>query len=122
MTFASADERDRWFFREGAQLSIALDFERLYRTVWASQMELLGAASCPGGIPFTEVQRRYAVAAQSAPQVYSAYSMEQWLGYLKNAGFIIPNGTNIAATDKAALFIQYLVAMHYDLHGLRHDL
>jgi hypothetical protein len=122
MSFSSPEERDRWIFREGARLAIAVDFEQIYRVIWGSQMELLGAANKPGGEPFVDVHRRYQTAAVSAPAVYGTYSFERWIGFLEHSALIHRGETSIFATDKASLFIQYLVGMHYDLHGLRHDL
>jgi hypothetical protein len=122
MSFSTADERDKWMFREGARLSIALDFERLYRAIWASQMELIGAANLPDGVTVQLAQQRYQAAALRAPGVYNTYPFEKWMGFLEAYGFVRHEAGKFFATEKANLFVQYLVAMHYDLHGLRHDL
>lgn len=121
MTFRSADERDRWLFREGAKLSIALDFEHIYRNVWASQMELLGAANGLAGEPIARLQSRYQAAAQTAPVVYRTYSIEAWRGFLEHNGLLEQVADRVFATDKGRLFIQYLVARRYDLHGPYRD-
>jgi hypothetical protein len=117
MTFRSADERDRWLFREGAKLSIALDFEHIYRNVWASQMELLGAANGLAGEHVAGLQHRYDAAAQNVPEVYGNYPIQAWRGFLEQNGLITQTADRVYATDKGRLFIQYLVARRYPLHG-----
>jgi hypothetical protein len=119
MAFRSPDERDRWVFREGAKLAIALDFERIYRNVWPSQMDLLAAANGPDGELMAGVQRRYADAAAVTPAVYGTYGIESWLGFVEHTGLIQREAGRVSTTDKGRLFIQYLVAQRYDLHGLR---
>jgi hypothetical protein len=122
MTFNSTDERDKWMFREGARFSIALDFERLYRAIWASQMELIGAANLPDGVTVQLARQRYQAAALRAPGVYDTYPFERWIGFLETSGFVRHDAGKFFATEKASLFVQYLIGMHYDLHGQRHDL
>lgn len=118
MNFRSADERDRWLFREGAKIAIALDFEQIYRNVWSSQMELLGAANSPAGEHVAGLQRRYDAATQNAPEVYRTYSVEAWRGFLEQNGLLTQAADRVFTTDKGRLFIQFLVARRYDLHGL----
>ncbi len=88
MHFQNPDERDRWLFREGAKLTIALDFEQIYRNVWGSQMELLAAANQPAGEPMDRVEQRYVAAAQNAPNVYGNYSIGAWLGFLEQTALL----------------------------------
>jgi hypothetical protein len=122
MTFQSSAERDRWLFREEAKLAIALDFERIYRSVWGSQMNLLATANQPGGAALTLAQQQYGAAAAAAPYVYGNYPFAGWLGYLENCGLVQRDAATVSATDKGRLFIQYLVGLRYDLHGARPDL
>jgi len=117
-----AEERDRWIFREGAKLSIALDFEQIYRVVFGSQMEVLGRANRPTGQSVVGTQQLYDAVAQAAPQTYNAYTYDAWRGFIEGHGLVMQVGDKVFTTDKGRLFINYLVTMRYELHGQHKNL
>ena len=119
INFASPEDRDKWLIREGAGLLIQLDYEKIYRDVWPSQMELLGAAIRLGGTTREAAKRNYDAVAATAPKIYADYTLDQWLKFLESCGLLRCDGLGIYATDKGKLFVQYLVQQGYDLHGLR---
>jgi hypothetical protein len=121
INFASPEEKHKWLMREGAGAVVRADFEKLYRLIWASQMELLGGANQSGGVTHETALRYYDAAAQTAPHVYPQYTFDQWIGFLRGTGFIDVNADKYLTSEKGKLFIQFLVIEGYDLHGLYKD-
>jgi hypothetical protein len=115
--FSSTDEKLRWMLREGAGLLVRLEYEKIYRDVWASQMELLGAANRLGGITEQQAREHYSTVAQAAPAVYANYTFDQWIRFLVAFGLLDVANQNWTTTGKGQLFIQYLVDQRYELHG-----
>jgi len=121
INFASPEERHRWLMREGAGLTVRLDFETIHLNIWASQMELLGVANRLPGVPEEIARQHYAAAAERAPLIYANYPFENWIGFPIGYGLATVNDGVLKTTEKGKLFIQYLVSQQYDLHGLYRD-
>lgn len=115
-TFASAEERDRWMYREGAKLEIRVEFERLYRTLFQSQLVILLAANNAlgaGGVSQEIVANVYKEAAKRFAEFYSNYPFDSWLRYVTNNSLLVQNGTQWAITNKGLLYLHFLTAAGY---------
>jgi hypothetical protein len=118
LSFNGPDERERFLIRQGAAVILKVEFEQIYRDVWASQMDLLGDANrSPGGATHATVRAAYDRAAAAAPDVYDTYPFEKWIAFLTHFELLRATETGFITTEKAKTFIQYLVWMGYDLHG-----
>ena len=102
--FASQEEKLRWLMREGAGLVVRLDFEKLYPVIWASQMELLGAANRTGGITRGHAIEHYAKIKELNPKVYDRYTYDQWIGFLTSSGLLAVSGDQFS-TDRQGKII-----------------
>jgi hypothetical protein len=112
----SGEERDRWLYREGAKLAIQRDFERLYRTMFASQLEVLRAANGSmhwGGVTGDALRSAYDETAARFPDVYRTYAFEGWRAYMLNNSVLVQNGDRWAITNKGNLYLHFLVASGY---------
>jgi hypothetical protein len=115
-TFSSAAERDRWLYREGAKLEIRIEFERLYRTLFQSQLSVLLLANnalSAGGVAHELVKGVYDEAAKRFPEFYGTYPFDSWLRYITNNSLLVHNGTQFAITNKGQLYLHFLTATGY---------
>jgi hypothetical protein len=115
-TFSSAQERDRWLYREGAKLEIRIEFERLYRTLFQSQVATILAANNElntGGVSHDLVTQVYQETAKRYEAFYKTYPVESWLRYMTSNSLLVQNGTRWAITNKGQLYLHFLMASGY---------
>jgi hypothetical protein len=117
--FASEPQKSRWLMREGAAVLVQLEFERVYHTIWESQLELVSSANnLPLGVELSGVKTYWAgVAAAATPEVKDTF--ERWYGYPVSMGLVALDGEKFKITPRGRLFLQYLIGQGYDLHGIR---
>lgn len=114
--FNSEEERSRWLYREGAKLEARIEFERIFRTMFQSQLFVLISANnalSAGGLAAAALQEVYSAAAREFPEFYKNYSQSDWLRYLTNGNLLVANGTQWAITNKGQLYLHYLTATGY---------
>ena len=70
--------------RSIAALSIAYAFSETYRVIWGSQLSLLDYLNTQLSQPVVALRGFYNLGATQYPLYYTAYSFEQWLGFLKD--------------------------------------
>jgi hypothetical protein len=119
-SFASTEERNRWLYREGAKLEIRVEFERLYRTLFQSQVATLLAANnalTAGGIGHEVVVQIYQETSKRYEDFYKTYPLESWLRYLTSNSLLVQNGTQWAITNKGQLYLQFLVLSGYGMRA-----
>jgi hypothetical protein len=120
LRFDSPATRERWMVREGAALVIMLDYERLYRVIWQSQMNLLWVANITTGTDVKRAKEFYDKGAANAPTVYADYSFDQWLGFVVDATGLLTKDAEgrLKTSEKGQLFLEYLVKQKYDPRGI----
>jgi hypothetical protein len=91
--------------------SVSLRFERLLRFIWRSQIDFLRRLHGAGGrLPLDAARQSYEEGRARAPQVYSNYSLEAWLQFLKSWRLIEQDANDVVSiTDEGREFLQFLV-------------
>lgn len=114
----SASERERILIRFLAASNLAMAFDRLYSLIWGSQIGVLQFLNT-GAPEVADVGRLnvwYEQAAARDPDVYKAYSFDQWLGFLQVAGLLRRDGERVEITLEGREFLKYLVQQGYPLY------
>jgi len=91
-----------------AALSIAYSFSEVYRIIWGSQLNLLDYINSQRPQPSEALKVFYNSGAMQYPLIYSGYSFEQWLGFLKDQLLIREDGGLINITIRGREFLTYL--------------
>jgi len=112
----SARDREKFLARSVALLSVGWQFESVYNTIWGSQLSLLDHLNSlgPVGMPLDQVRTGYFnIAAQLHPELYSAYTFEQWAGFLEGQQLVLLTKGRVAITLWGREFLKYLVDRGY---------
>lgn len=123
ISFHSDNERERWLMREGAALVLQLDFERIYRAIWESQLGVLTAANNPGGIQRAELAAYFEHRTKEGLGP-PGDTLDRWLGYLIGVTLVevqvnqFTQTECIVTTERGRLFLTYLIREGLDLRGL----
>ena len=94
--------------RSVAALSIAYAFSETYRVIWGSQLSLLDYLNAQAPQPVVALRGFYNLGTSQYPFYYTAYSFEQWLGFLKDQLLIREDGGLIGITVRGREFLAYL--------------
>ena len=114
---ASAD-REKLVIRYYTAAVLCLAFEKLNVYIFGSQLAALQRLNTRGGIGADQSEILtlfFAPAKAQFPQVYKAYSFEQWLQYLLARDVIVRNATRLVITAEGKEFLKYLVDQGYSL-------
>jgi hypothetical protein len=103
--------------RYTSALSIALEFERLYRLIWGSQLSLLSHLNTDRQGHTREALRAfYTLAATQYPETYDSISYDQWLAFLLGSILIREDHGRIQITVRGCEFITHLAKVGYTLN------
>ncbi len=92
----------------------ALQFERIYRMIFGSQVVLLEQLRDAGGAGTMElVDPIYDAAANAYPDPYSRYSREQWLNFLVGNELIEIADDTVSLTAPGQAFMPYITTRGY---------
>jgi len=91
-----------------AALSIAYSFSETYRIIYGSQLNLLDYLNTQNPQPAAALRGFYNSAASQYPIYYTAYTFEQWLGFLRDRLLIREDGSLIGITVRGREFLTYL--------------
>jgi len=95
-----------------ASLKIAFDFEIIYGLIFGSQLNLLNYLNTQSmGQPAEALRTFYTLAASQYPQIYSGYTFEQWLGFLKDQILLREDAGRLQVTIRGREFLAYLTRM-----------
>ncbi len=89
----------------------ALNFDRIHRFIWASQMAILRHLdrAGTGGETEANVRKYYETAAAKYPALFGAYPFERYIGYLTNANLIEQAGDSFRISDDGREFLKYVI-------------
>jgi hypothetical protein len=103
-------ERERALIRHLASLQNAFNFENAYRLIWGSQLAALDILNTRAEGELPEALRPiYHKAAENNPEVYSQYSFDEWLTFLKNANLLRQDEQTLHITIEGREFLKYLI-------------
>lgn len=94
--------------RSVAALSIAYSFSETYRIIWGSQLSLLDYLNTQKPQPAVALRGFYNLGATQYQLYYTAYSFEQWLGFLKDQLLTREDAGLIGITVRGREFLTYL--------------
>lgn len=104
-------EREEILLNALASNQIVLVFERTYHLIFGSQISLLQRLNS-GEIEFKQV---FEQAKSKYPQLYSGYTLEEWLGFLISSFLIRNDNGKIGITVRGKEFLKYLIDQNYTL-------
>jgi len=98
---------------KSAEMYIAWHFEKIYATIYGSQIKALQFLISNGNKSSkTIIYNFYNGAKELYPNLYSTYMYENWLSYMQSQHLILINGENIELTMEGHGFINYI--FHHD--------
>lgn len=118
--FKDSEEREKWLFREAADIFYQREFERAYMWMYGSQMLLLRKLNETQeiGIDVTKISEQFEQLKASTGDFYNTDSAKRWSGHLVNLGFAMYSDNRMLITEIGKSFIQYVVGRGYSLDGL----
>ena len=90
-------------------LFIALDFERIYSSIWGSQISILNFLNTRISAGRTEIQLYYEVSETLYPEVFKTYPFEKYIAFLVSQGLVQQDADVYTITLKGRTFLLYLV-------------
>jgi hypothetical protein len=113
----SADDRERLLLRHLAQAWMIQAFERVYRTIWGSQLLILEMLNAKGDAgQSTEWARAFfEEGATKEPEMYKDYPFEDWLNYVVGAQMISREVDRIRITIDGREFLKYVISQGYSV-------
>lgn len=90
-------------------LFIALDFERIYSSIWGSQISILNFLNTRISAGRTEIQPYYEVGETLYPEVFKTYPFEKYIAFLVSQGLVQQDAEVYTITLKGRTFLLYLV-------------
>jgi hypothetical protein len=114
------EKRDQLLRRLLAAAVMSIEFERLYRAVYGSQILALQKLNerAPIGLPLDQLRLFYNLGRDSFPAVYASYNLEEWLAFLESFGLINRSTGNIQLSVRGRSFLVYLTNQGYPLEKL----
>lgn len=110
-------ERERVLKRYFAAILTGFEFERLYQSIWGSQLTALQAANSLGGRALS--RQRLEQIFQHAQSKWNGPleedTFDRWLGYLSNQGLLQVHQHGGEITVKGREFLKYLVEVGYPM-------
>jgi len=105
------EEKEELLIKWCASEGIAHLFDRIYNSIFGSQISALRHLNTYAGTPvnISEVQPYYDRAKIQDPLIYKEYPFENWLRYLESEGLILREGDGILITISGQEFLKYLI-------------
>lgn len=112
----SGDPALRVAIRYASANWIMLDFERIYRLIWGSQLNLLSYLNTQRqGHPREAFRLFYTPAANLYPEAYEHMSYDQWLAFLLDNLLLREDDRQLRITVKGCEFLTHLAKVGYTL-------
>lgn len=109
--FTDEEEKLNILIKHLAATQLALNFEKIEKAIWGSQVDLLRHLnSLPSGASAEELRLFYDAAAKKHPQTFSEYNFEKYLEYLVLKVLIGYEDGRYHITNLGRDFLSYLVA------------
>jgi len=94
-----------------ASANIQLTHERIYRTIFGSQIAVLDGMNAVGGITEEAAKKLYENTVAHSPEFYKSFSFENWIGFLLKTNLAKKVGSNYEATAYGRGFLKYVLDM-----------
>lgn len=104
----AAGDRENWLIHGLVIGYIYFDYERIWFSIFGSQIGALQKLN-DGAMRRQDLVPLYAVAAQLSPAVYTQYSFDQWIGYMRSQTLIREDGEFVSITVKGRDFLKFLI-------------
>lgn len=101
--FPDQGDREVALIRNSSLTITLYAFEQIRNTLWASQLEIVRAAS-QGGMEVEQARSKYA-AIQAVHSSVADYSFESYFGFLRVTDLVSQEGTRIEITEKGRRFL-----------------
>jgi hypothetical protein len=100
----------RFLTRYLAVTQLSLTFEIVYQLIWGSQIYILEHLNTirMGDSSVNIKENFYDDAVKRYPAYFTNYSYENYIGFLKNSGFVTEQNGNLLITTAGVEFLQYL--------------
>jgi len=103
------DDREKALLRLSAQTAILFYFERVYGTIWASQIACLRYLNSKAiGMDISEIKPFYGLAKNNFPDNYQNYPIEMWIGFLKGFNLVKEENSRFFISVGGREFLKYL--------------
>lgn len=97
-----------------ADLLVALLLERVYASIFGSQLAAIEHVVNLGGrVPVSDINVFYDRAARDYGELYSNYSFEQWLGFMRDSGLIEKVGETVVIKPLGRALLPYIFGRGY---------
>jgi hypothetical protein len=105
----TSDDREKALLRLSAQTYILLYLERVYGSIWASQVACLRYLnSKASGVNISEIKPFYETAKNRFPANYQNYPIETWIGFLKGSNLVKEENSQFLILIGGREFLKYL--------------
>jgi len=112
----SGPDRERVLIRLLAGLAVVQGFERTYTLIWGSQIFALQFLNSAGSVSIELLRPWYDQAAAREPELYAAYTFDQWLGFLQMSLLVLRAGDTVSVSLEGREFLKYLLHQGYSLY------
>jgi hypothetical protein len=90
-------------------LFVALNFERIYSSIWGSQLMILNFLNSRISVSRGELQPYYEIGRITNPEAFESYPFETYIDFLLSQGLIQQQGDRCSITPKGRTFLIHLV-------------
>jgi hypothetical protein len=105
------DEQIEMLVHALASANIQLIHERVYRTIFGSQMEALVSMNNPSGATQETLKRFYDAAAAQYPELYRTITFENWISFVIQSGLAVRIEDRYELTSYGRGFLKYIIDM-----------
>jgi hypothetical protein len=112
----TGDHALRVLKRYYAGAAIGYQFEMTYTYIYGSQLDLLHYLNIYGAQPVQAIRPFYVSGSNNYPQLYTSYSFEDWLNFLKKMVLVLEDGGRILITVRGSEFLTYLTRVGRSLN------
>jgi len=112
------EEREKYLRRILAETITASSFEKIYCSIYNSQLRTLGYLNENRNKNNTindDIRIFYNEAVKNYPSYYESYSFDEWLNYLISWNLVLKNDSNISITLFGKEFLKYIIDQGYNL-------
>ncbi len=102
-------DKTEFLYAKISEIYLAWSFEKIYSRIFESQIQTLKFLCINGyNSEKSEILKFYNIAKEHFPELYTNYSFENWLDFMKNQSVISIDGDNINLTSEGQGFINYI--------------
>ncbi len=105
----SSPETVRVLTRFATSALVSLEFEQIEGTIWGSQIAILTYLNSRRDASTDELRVFYDAVDSQYPQCFSAYSFDQYMGYLIGHELVLREGDRFSITVKGRTYLMYRV-------------